>query len=117
MLRPTRQHEWRASHTQNSLKVPNNQFISSLVADECGINIVDCHFVLSAVPCEISQSRDDLVFDVRGLCGLLRAKMKANRATLHIDNGMVPIFSSQRRRHTENISCFDLTKNSLEGKR
>ena len=78
---------------------------------------MDRHFLLSAVACEIGKSRDDLVFDVRGLCGLLGAEMKANQATLHVDYRVVSIFSSQRRRHTQNIFCFDLAKNSLEGKR
>jgi hypothetical protein len=40
--------------------------------------------------------------------------MKTNRAALHVDNGLMPIFSSRCCRQSQNVFCFDFTKDSFK---
>src|SRR5208283_3039584 len=44
----------------------------------------------------------------------LRAEMKTNRAALHVDDGLVPVFSSWCCRQSQNVFCFDLAKDSFK---
>src|SRR6266849_5974651 len=40
--------------------------------------------------------------------------MKTNRAALHVDDGLMPIFSSRCSRQSQNVFCFDFTKDSFK---
>src|ERR1700730_10120852 len=40
--------------------------------------------------------------------------MKTNRAALHVDDGLMPIFSIRRCRQSQNVFCFDFAKNSFK---
>src|SRR5712664_1528768 len=40
--------------------------------------------------------------------------MKSNRTTLHVDDRLMPIFSSRCRRQSQNVFCFHFPKDSFK---
>src|ERR1700744_6302254 len=97
MLGPASQEKRRTSQIERECNIAGNHFVSRRIGGQRTVNILDRRLSETWRHPKIRVARNNPVFEWIRFRHYLGAQAESNWATLHVNDGMVSVFSGWRR--------------------